>query len=62
MNNKQFSERDQTFRTCCELAGILPTRRQASKWFRKTGAAYAAFTNGKYKEHLRRLEEEKASK
>jgi hypothetical protein len=31
---------DRVFRDCCEVAGVKPSRRQASKWRRKFGAAY----------------------
>ena len=32
MTNKEFAETDELFRKACELAGIPPTVRQASRW------------------------------
>lgn len=41
MNNKTFSTSVKSFQAACEKAGIVPTKRQASKWRNKTGAAFA---------------------
>lgn len=40
VSNKAFTT-DIAFRDACEAAGVEPTSRQASKYRRKTGAAYA---------------------
>lgn len=40
--NSGFALTNQQFRAACEKAGVEPTRRQASKYRRKTGKAYAA--------------------
>jgi len=40
MTNKEFSQRDVTFKKACELAEIPATGRQASKFRRKKGKAY----------------------
>jgi hypothetical protein len=40
MTNKQFCETDNQFRKACEVAGIPPTPRQASKWLNSKGLAY----------------------
>lgn len=40
MTNKEFCEVDQQFRKACELAGIPPTPRQASKWLNLKGLAW----------------------
>ena len=37
---KYYKENHPDFLGACEKAGIKPTRRQASKWLRKTGKAY----------------------
>lgn len=34
---------DSTFTKACELAGIPPTRRQASKWLAGKGIAYKTY-------------------
>lgn len=34
---------DKTFQIACEKAGVQPTRRQASKWVRKFGAAWTEY-------------------
>jgi hypothetical protein len=39
VTNGEFSKQDKLFRTCCELAGIEPTKRQASKFRRGFGKA-----------------------
>jgi hypothetical protein len=36
-----FAANDQQFIDACQKAGIPATTRQASKWFRKRGKAYA---------------------
>lgn len=41
VTNRQLSEKD-GFKAACEKAGIKPTKRQASKYRRQMGAAYAA--------------------
>jgi hypothetical protein len=41
LTNREFSKTDSVFIEACQLAGIEPTRRQASKWNRRTGLAYA---------------------
>lgn len=38
--NGSFAATDTEFREACERAGVQPTARQASKWFRKTGLAF----------------------
>ena len=40
MNNRMLTERGYVFRKACELAGIEPTVRQASKYRSKRGMAY----------------------
>lgn len=42
MSNKEFSVKIKVFQTSCEKAKIKPTKRQASKWRRKTGKAFQA--------------------
>ena len=39
VTNGEFSKQDKLFRTCCELAEIEPTKRQASKFRRGFGKA-----------------------
>ena len=46
VTNRAFAEADDTFRAACKKVGIEATRRQASKWRRKLGAAYKAKANG----------------
>ena len=41
MTNKDFAEKDEPFKKACEQAGVKPTKRQASKWRRNKGKAYA---------------------
>lgn len=50
MINAQFAKDDLHFRVCCELAGVQPTRRQASKYRNHKGSAY-----NKYKEVGRKV-------
>lgn len=40
MNNREFAEKDWTFRDYCEKAGVKPTKRQASKFRMGKGLAY----------------------
>jgi transposase len=40
MTNASFAATDEEFKKACEKAGIPPSARQASKWFRKAGLAY----------------------
>ncbi len=37
--NRETAASNPTFRKACELAGIAPTKRQASKWARNVGTA-----------------------
>lgn len=39
-SNKKMAENDKIFRKACELAGVQPTKRQASKWRNHRGRAY----------------------
>jgi len=39
MTNREFAEKDLVFQKACELAGIQPTKRQASKWSHRKGLA-----------------------
>jgi hypothetical protein len=36
-----FAETNREFRAACDLAGVAPTRRQASRFKQKRGQAYA---------------------
>ena len=47
MTNREFAKQDQTFKMCCEKAGVDPTVRQASKFRAKKGAAYKVLKGGK---------------
>jgi hypothetical protein len=38
--NKAFSENNDGFKAACEVAGVNPTVRQASKWRLKKGKAW----------------------
>mgnify|MGYP005829608349 FL=1 len=40
MTNREFATQDAQFRKACEVVGLEPTRRQASKWRSKQGLAY----------------------
>ena len=40
MTNKIFSETNDEFKTACEIAGVKPTPRQASKWRSRKGRAW----------------------
>lgn len=42
MTNRQFAASDKAFYDACVKAGIVPTMRQASKYRRACGKAYAA--------------------
>jgi len=37
---KYFKENHPDFLSACEKSGLKPTRRQVSKWLRKTGKAF----------------------
>lgn len=41
MTHAEFAKKDAVFIAACERAGIKPTRRQAMKFRRGLGAAYA---------------------
>ena len=41
MTNRKFAEENRHFKECCEKAGITPTMRQASKFRRGLGDAFA---------------------
>lgn len=51
MTNKKFAEASTLFRKACELAGIEPTSRQASRFLNGSGAA-RKFYNAARKELL----------
>lgn len=38
---KNIADHDENFRAACGRAGVLPTRRQASKWRRGIGSAFS---------------------
>lgn len=40
MSNREFAEKNSTFRLQCEAAGVQRTKRQASKYRRKLGKAF----------------------
>ena len=40
VSNRQFAEQDNGFRAKCERAGVEPTKRQASRFRNKKGAAF----------------------
>lgn len=40
MTNKEFAEKDEHFRMCCEFVKIKPTARQVSKWMMAKGLAW----------------------
>lgn len=40
MTNKDFAQKDNLFKSCCEAVGLEPTRRQASKFRNGKGKAY----------------------
>ena len=40
--NSTFAVVDPLFRKACELAGVVPTKRQASKWHNRRGLAYGS--------------------
>lgn len=42
VTNDDFRRHDQAFRAACTKAGVEPTKRQASKFRRQEGRAYAA--------------------
>ena len=39
--NRQFAAENKFFRQCCEVMGLKPNARQASKFRRETGLAYS---------------------
>lgn len=39
MTNREFSEKNELFKKCCELAHVEPTQRQASKFRMGRGLA-----------------------
>lgn len=41
MTNRERAASDQTFQKACALAGVQPTKRQASKWQLGRGKAFA---------------------
>ena len=41
VTNEKFSEIDPLFKDACDLAGVKPTSRQASKWRNQRGSAYS---------------------
>ena len=41
LTNRQFAKKDKLFNKACVAAGIKATVRQASKYCRKVGLAYA---------------------
>jgi len=46
VTNREFAKDDVSFNTCCERAGLEPTKRQASKWRRGKGKAYSFLSAG----------------
>lgn len=38
--NRMFAEKSPEFRAACTSVGLSPTKRQASKWRHRRGAAY----------------------
>ena len=40
MNNTEFAKSTKSFSRACTEANVQPTKRQASKWRNKKGAAY----------------------
>jgi hypothetical protein len=44
---KFLATKDSIFTKACELAGIPPTRRQASKWLAGKGVAYRTYKSGR---------------
>lgn len=40
-SHRDFAATDPQFRAACQRAGVQPTRRQASRWRRKCGSAWA---------------------
>lgn len=49
VTNAQFAKNDPTFAKACELAEVEPTKRQASKFRNKRGAAYEAWQRHQHK-------------
>lgn len=52
--NRDYAANNAQFRAACDEQNIPPTKRQAGKWRRKTGAAYLNRTR-----NIRRLEDER---
>lgn len=48
--NQEFANNDELFKEQCSRAGVSATKRQASKWRRKTGAAWKMFKSNKVTE------------
>lgn len=42
-SNAEFAEKDDLFKEQCSRASVSPTKRQASKWRAKRGAAWKMF-------------------
>lgn len=40
MSNREFAEKDSSFRSACEAVSLNPCGRQASKWRRRRGKAF----------------------
>jgi hypothetical protein len=57
IDNNTFAATDSFFQKCCELAGIKPCGRQASKFRNQKGAAHQY--RNKAKEALKKEESEK---
>ena len=47
VTNKVYAKADFLFKQCCELAGIEPTRRQASKFLKNKGKAIQFITEAR---------------
>lgn len=41
MSHRDYAETNQHFRACCEAGNVQPTKRQAAKFRRGEGSAYA---------------------
>lgn len=46
-SNAEFANQDDLFKEQCSRAGVSPTKRQASKWRAKRGAAWKMFKSNK---------------
>lgn len=40
LTNREFSQKDEGFKSACSAVGIEPTTRQASKWRSRRGRAF----------------------